>query len=151
MKNHKKAPKSAPERHKGRGTQPFPALGAVLSRSWGALGVPRTRPRPSKAQPRAPKLEPNKAIFCVFFCIFFSRRFSYRFVYPKNRNDLYRNLKNINFASTGARFSRNRRFQHISKKTLILAPFREAKTVKNRENRVRKLVFFGTSNLKPCF
>ena len=114
VKNHKKPPKSAPERHKGRGPQPSSALGAVLSRSWGALGVPRTRPRPSKAQPRAPKLEP-KAIFCVFFRIFFPRRFSYRFLYPKVRNDLYRNLENINFPQGKHTFSQNRFFRLATK------------------------------------
>ena len=65
-----KAPKSAQERHKALGPQPCPALGAVLSRSWGALGRPRTRPGPSKTRPGAPKCAP-KANFNVFSRIFF--------------------------------------------------------------------------------
>ena len=114
IENPKNAPKSAQERHKGRASQPCSALGAVLSRSWDAPGPPRTRPGPSKTQPGAPKCEP-KAIFNAFFRILFSRRFSYRFFYAKVRNDLYRNLENKRFASTGARFSQNRFFRLATK------------------------------------
>ena len=80
-KMHPKAPKSAQERHKGRGNQVSPTLGAVLGRSWDALGTPRARPRPSKTQPRAPNFEPE-AFFCTFFYIFFPYRFWHPFLEP---------------------------------------------------------------------
>ena len=50
-----------------------------------------------------------------------------------NRFSEARNVKNSNFASTGARFSQNRRFRKSSKKTLILASFSEAKMEKIRK------------------
>ena len=86
-KKSKKVPKSAQERHKGRGTQAATALGAVLGRSWDALGTPRARPRPSKTQPRAPNFEPE-AFFCTFFCIFFPCRFWHPFLEPKTLQKL---------------------------------------------------------------
>ena len=102
-----KTPKSAQDRHKALGPQSSSTLGVVLGRSWCALGTPRTRPGPSKTQPRTPKLEP-KTIFYVFFHIFFSRRFSYRIFSPKLCNDWYRNLENINFPQGKRIISQNR-------------------------------------------
>ena len=86
-KKSKKVPKRAQERHKGRGPQLSPDLGAVLGRSWDALGTPRARPRPSKTQPRAPNFEPE-AFFCIFFCIFFPYRFWHPFLEPKTLQKL---------------------------------------------------------------
>ena len=40
-----------------------------------------------------------------------------------------RNLKNMSFASTGARFFKNRCFQRICEKALILTPFWEPKNI----------------------
>ena len=51
------------------------------------------------------------------------------------------NLENHALASTGARFSQNRRFRKISKKNSISAPFSEVKTSKNQETMVLKSVF----------
>ena len=44
-----KAPKSAQERHKALGPQSSPALGAVLGRSWDALGSPQVAPDAAKS------------------------------------------------------------------------------------------------------
>ena len=105
-----KTHKSAQERHKGRGTQPCSALGAVLSRSWDALAPPRASFGPSKTQPGAPKCK-AEAIFFAFFCNFFLIRFSYRIFNVKFRNDLYRNLENIDFPQGKCIFSQNRFFR----------------------------------------
>ena len=51
------------------------------------------------------------------------------------------NLKNHALASTGARFSQNRRFRKISKKSSISASFSEVKPSKNQETMVLKSVF----------
>merc|ERR1712216_1034564 len=51
------------------------------------------------------------------------------------------NLKNHALASTGARFSQNRRFREISKKNVISASFSEVKTSKNQETIMLKSVF----------
>ena len=58
----------------------------------------------------------------MFFCVF--RSMFYRFLEG-------RNLKNINFASTGALFLQNRLFQKNVKKSPIWAPFWEAKALEN--------------------
>ena len=86
QKKAKKCPR-AQERHKGRGTPLSPDLGAVLGRSWDALGTPWARPRPSKTQPRAPNFEPE-AFFCTFFGIFFPYRFWHPFLEPKTLQKL---------------------------------------------------------------
>ena len=75
-----------------------------------------------------PKMVP-KSIFGAFFSMFFSSTVlaSILSQFLKARN-----LKNSNFASTGARFSQNRRFQNIIEKPLIFEPFLDAKTMKIR-------------------
>ena len=50
-----------------------------------------------------------------------------------NRFTEARNVKNSNFASTGARFLQNRRVQKMFEKSLILGRILEAKTRKNQE------------------
>ena len=52
------------------------------------------------------------------------------------------NPENMHGASTGARFSQNRRFRKSSEKTSILESFSEAKTMKNREKMVLKTMCF---------
>ena len=49
LKKRKKAPKGTQERHKARGTHSSSDLGAVLGRSWGALGTPRAAPNAAKS------------------------------------------------------------------------------------------------------
>ena len=51
------------------------------------------------------------------------------------------NLKNHPLASTGARFSQNRRFRKTLKKNSISASFSEVKASKNQETMVLKSVF----------
>ena len=48
-KKRKKAPKGTQERHKARATHSCSDLGAVLGRSWGALGTPRAAPNAAKS------------------------------------------------------------------------------------------------------
>ena len=52
------------------------------------------------------------------------------------------NLENMHGASTGARFSQNRRFRKKCENTSILESFSEAKTAKNREKMVLKSMCF---------
>ena len=52
------------------------------------------------------------------------------------------NLKNSNFASTGARFLQNRRFRKSIEKISILGSFSKAKAMKNREKKVLKTMRF---------
>ena len=54
-------------------------------------------------------------------------------------------------ASTGARFSQNRRFRKSSEKTSILAPFSEAKIEKNLLNMVLKNTCFFISFFSVFF
>ena len=61
------------------------------------------------------------------------------------------NMKNSNFALTGARFLQNRRFRKSIEKTSILAPFSEAKTEKNREKIVLKNVCFFNIDFLAIF
>jgi len=48
-KKRKKTPKGTQERHKARATHSSSDLGAVLGRSWGALGTPRAAPNAAKS------------------------------------------------------------------------------------------------------
>ena len=61
------------------------------------------------------------------------------------------NMKNSNFASTGARFLQNRRFRKSSEKTSILESFSEAKTMKNREKMVLKTMCFFDIDFSSLF
>ena len=62
-----------------------------------------------------------------------------------------RNLKNSNFASTGARFLQNRRFRKNSENAWMLVPFSEAETKKNQEKHVLKnMRFFNIDFLALC-
>ena len=85
-------------------------VGSIL----GGLGRPKRRP---------------KSIFRKLFCDAFfecvSASISGRFWEAPNP-------ENMHGASTGARFSQNRRFRKSSEKTTILAPFSEAKIKKNQ-------------------
>ena len=84
-------------------------VGSIL----GGFGRPKRRPKPSF----------GRFFFDVFFdCVLAS--ISGRFWEAPNP-------ENMHGASTGARFSQNRRFRKSSEKTSILAPFSEAKIEKN--------------------
>ena len=54
-------------------------------------------------------------------------------------------------ASTGARFSQNRRFRNKCEKTAILESFSEAKTKKNREKMVLKNMCFVDIDVSSFF
>ena len=71
----------------------------------------------------------GKIDFWGFFSMFFSRSMLASIFH---RFSEARNVKNSNFASTGARFSQNWRFQNIIEKPLIFEPFLDAKTMKIR-------------------
>ena len=73
-----------------------------------------------------PKMVP-KSIFGTFFSRFFS---SMALASILGRFLKARNLKNSNFASTGARFLQNRCFRKIIEKLSILDFFSDAKTMK---------------------
>ena len=62
-----------------------------------------------------------------------------------------RNLKNSNFASTGARFLQNRRFRKNSENAWMLVPFSEAETKKNQEKHVLKNMRFFDIDLLVFF
>ena len=74
----------------------------------------------------------------LFFDIFLERIVASIFV----RFAEARNLKNSNFASTGARFLQNRRFRKNSENVWLLVPFSEAETKKNQEKHVLKTMRF---------
>ena len=61
-----------------------------------------------------------------------------------------RSLRNINLASTGAWFLRNRHFQKPCKTNAIFGVFWEAKAMRNREQSCSKACFFRTSSFM-CF
>ena len=118
-----------------------------LGPSWDTLGTLPGCPRRAPSRPKRSPARQNasqKQFFTHFFRIFFPHRFSYRFVYAKVRNDLYRNLENKRFASTGARFSRNRFFRlatqfyrKMTSKTLRFDSQHRRKSHNNARNRQR--------------
>ena len=62
-----------------------------------------------------------------------------------------RNLKNSNFASTGARFLQNRRFRKSIEQISILESLSGAKTMKNREKKVLKTMCFFDIDFSSFF
>ena len=87
--NRKKAPKSAQERHKALASQVSSALGAVLNRSWDALGTPRAGPNTAKSA----KIRARSRFFAFFlsvifllFFIDFSTLRTLKIVLPPTRN-----------------------------------------------------------------
>ena len=75
-------------------------------------------------QPKRRQTSIFRRLFCDAFFECVSASISGRFWEAPNP-------ENMHGASTGARFSQNRRFRKSSEKTLILAPFSEAKIEKN--------------------
>ena len=80
----------------------------------------------------------------MFFCVF--RSMFYRFLEG-------RNLKNINFASTGALFLQNRLFQKNVKTSPTWAPFGEAKALENhvKSGQVRSRHFMSKKGRPQTF
>ena len=106
-KNCKNAPKSAQERRKAFATQPPPALGAVLSRSWDARGPPRAASDAAKS----PKMRARSQFFAIFLNVvprinFYIDLFMivYRFFESPT-------LKTTDFPIGKRRFSQNRRLR----------------------------------------
>ena len=108
--NRKNAPKSAQERHSLKKPQSSSALGAVLSRSWEALGPPQAAPNATKSA----KIRARSQFFHFFLNVIFHINFCIVFFSNFHRFFEALTLKNKRFASTGARFSQNRRFRILS-------------------------------------
>ena len=80
-----------------------------------------------------------KPIFGRFFSRYFSNAISASIL---GRFLEARNLKNSNFASTGARFLQNRRLQKRVEKSSMLARFLDAKATEHQKKIVLKICYF---------
>ena len=92
-KKRKKAPKSAQERHKALGPQSCSALGAVLNRSWDALGPLRAAPNAAKGA----KIRAQTQFFAFFLNVIFRINFCIDFLTIFYRFFEAPTLKNSNF------------------------------------------------------